>query len=97
MSVLVTLRKQSAILKKLISESCRRRCHRRIFAGPHLMAIQRRLQSGVFEREMTGAHVLGGRERRSVPFPDNPAAIKDREPVGHGDANRQTLLDKQPG
>jgi hypothetical protein len=34
------------------------------------------LQSGVFEREMAGAHVLGRHECRSVPLPDNPAAIK---------------------
>ena len=54
-------------------------------------------QSSVFEREMAGAHVLGRDECGSVPFPDDPAAIKDREPVGNGGADRQTLLDEQYG
>jgi hypothetical protein len=54
-------------------------------------------QSSVFEREMAGAHVLGRDERGSVPFPDDPAAIKDREPVGNGGADGQTLLDEQYG
>jgi hypothetical protein len=57
----------------------------------------RRLHSGVFEREMAGTHVLGGQECGSVPFPDNPAAIKDREPIGNGGADRQILLDEQYG
>src|SRR5882757_7270906 len=67
-------------------------------AGTHSdRELPRRFLSGVFEREMAGTHVLCGHQRRSVPLPDNPAAIKDREPVSDGGADRQTLLDEQHG
>src|ERR1700712_2125343 len=46
---------------------------------------------------MAGAHVLCGNQCGSVPFPDDPAAIEDREPVGNGGADRQILLDEQDG
>jgi hypothetical protein len=41
-------------------------------------------ESGVFQREMAGTHVLGGHQRGSIPLPDDPAAIGDRKPVGDG-------------
>ena len=66
-----------------------RRGHRAVTAGCL------KVRSGVFQREMAGAHVLGRHERGSVAFPDDPAAVQDREAVGNSGADGQALFNEQ--
>ncbi len=53
--------------------------------------------SGVFERQVTGADRLGSPKLIAISSPDDHAAVEDSEAVGHGGADRDTLLDQQDG